>query len=71
MKTASGDPMADLTTAYESTMKAEGGYVNNPQDPGGETYKGIARKFNSKWDGWIAIDMAQTGQEFPRQSRQR
>ena len=57
--------MADFETAFAATMKAEGGYVNDPQDPGGETYKGIARKMNSKWDGWILIDMAKKERNFP------
>jgi lysozyme family protein len=57
--------MANFATAFEQTMKAEGGYVNDPQDPGGETYKGVARKMNSKWDGWIDIDMAKREKNFP------
>lgn len=57
--------MADFTTAFDATMQAEGGYVNDPQDPGGETYKGIARKMNSKWDGWIDIDKAKHENTFP------
>lgn len=57
--------MADFAAAFAATMKAEGGYVNDPQDPGGETYKGIARKRNSKWDGWTIIDMAKRERNFP------
>lgn len=57
--------MADFATAFAATMKAEGGYVNDPQDPGGETYKGVARKMNSKWDGWTLIDMAKKEKTFP------
>lgn len=57
--------MADFATAFAATMKAEGGYVNDPQDPGGETYRGIARKMNSKWDGWTLIDMAKKEKTFP------
>jgi lysozyme family protein len=57
--------MADFAPAFAATMKAEGGYVNDPQDPGGETYKGIARKMNSKWDGWILIDLARKEKNFP------
>jgi lysozyme family protein len=57
--------MADFATAFAATMKAEGGYVNDPQDPGGETYKGVARKMNSKWDGWTLIDMARKEPDFP------
>jgi lysozyme family protein len=57
--------MADFASAFAATMKAEGGYVNDPQDPGGETYKGIARKMNSKWDGWVLIDIAKKERNFP------
>ncbi len=57
--------MADFAKAFVLTMKAEGGYDNDPQDPGGETYKGIARKMNSKWDGWIIIDMMKKERNFP------
>lgn len=50
--------MSYFTEAYEITMGHEGGYVNDPDDAGGETYKGIARKFNSSWEGWKLIDEA-------------
>lgn len=42
--------------AYKILIEHEGGYVNDPNDPGGETYKGIARKFNPEWAGWKIID---------------
>ncbi len=58
--------MADFTTAFELTMKAEGGYVNDPDDPGGETYKGIARASNPKWPGWINVDMLKNKNNFPK-----
>lgn len=48
--------MADFNKAFEITMGHEGGYANNPNDNGGETYKGVARKFWPKWEGWKAID---------------
>ncbi len=57
--------MANFASAFSATMKAEGGYVNDPKDPGGETYKGVARKLNSKWDGWIVIDKAKQANNFP------
>ena len=57
--------MADFASAFAATMKAEGGYVNDPQDPGGETYKVIACKMNSKWDGWTIIDLAKKEKNFP------
>ena len=33
--------MADFLTALRITLAFEGGYVNNPNDPGGETNRGI------------------------------
>jgi len=36
----------------------EGRYANDKNDLGGETYCGIARKFNPSWDGWQIIDDA-------------
>jgi lysozyme family protein len=57
--------MALFETALQKVLAHEGGYVNDPDDPGGETYKGIARKLNSKWDGWVRVDMAKTQTGFP------
>ena len=48
--------MATFETAYSDTEKNEGGYVNDPHDTGGETYKGISRRYNPSWAGWQAID---------------
>lgn len=48
--------MPDFITIHNATMKIEGGYANNPADPGGETYKGIARKSHPAWSGWKYID---------------
>lgn len=53
--------MADFAKAYALTMGHEGGYANHPDDRGGETYKGVARNFNPKWAGWVAIDAAKRG----------
>ncbi len=58
--------MANFETAFETTMHAEGGYVNDPDDPGGETYKGVARKRNSKWEGWVDIDLLKQKPNFPK-----
>ena len=58
--------MADFETALEETLKSEGGYVNDPDDPGGETYKGVARRSHPKWDGWVNIDMNKNKQGFPK-----
>ena len=35
--------MANFTIALKKVLKNEGGYANNPNDAGGETYKGISR----------------------------
>ncbi len=43
-------------TAFKNTMGHEGGYANDPDDHGGETYKGISRKFHPQWKGWKEID---------------
>jgi len=48
--------MADFNTAHKKVMGNEGGYGNNPADAGGETYKGIARKFWPQWGGWKYVD---------------
>lgn len=48
--------MSDFKTAHKEVMNTEGGYANDPRDHGGETYKGIARKFWPRWGGWTYID---------------
>lgn len=52
--------MAEFKIAYDKTAEFEGGYVNHPNDRGGETYKGIARNFWGKWEGWKTIDRYKT-----------
>lgn len=49
--------MSFFNEAYVIGEKHEGGYANDPDDRGGETYKGIARNFWSKWKGWKIIDI--------------
>lgn len=48
--------MADFDIAYDETSLREGGYVNDPVDKGGETHRGVARKFHPDWPGWKIID---------------
>lgn len=48
--------MAQFNPAFQITMGNEGGYANNPNDRGGETYKGIAKKFWGDWPGWAIVD---------------
>lgn len=48
--------MSQFAPAYQIVNRNEGGYVKNPADPGGETYRGIARNFFPNWAGWTVID---------------
>ncbi len=57
--------MADFNTAFQLMIAHEGGYVNDPDDPGGETYKGVARKIFSKWNGWTTVDILKRQSGFP------
>lgn len=57
--------MADFSKAFQLMIAHEGGYVNDPDDPGGETYRGIARKIHSKWNGWTTVDMLKRQSGFP------
>jgi lysozyme family protein len=50
--------MASLDLSIEKTLKYEGLYSNDPEDPGGETWRGIARHYHPEWAGWVAIDAA-------------
>ena len=40
------------------TMAAEGAYSYRQADTGLQTYKGISRKWNPKWVGWVIVDKA-------------
>ncbi len=48
--------MADYQKALKHTLSIEGGYGNDPEDSGGETYKGVARNYHPEWAGWAIID---------------
>lgn len=48
--------MADFKQVIGHIRKHEGGYVNDPQDAGGETYCGITRKNFPHWEGWVIVD---------------
>jgi lysozyme family protein len=43
--------MADFTSCISFTIPAEGGFVNNPKDPGGATNHGIILEGLSEWRG--------------------
>jgi len=57
--------MAIFKEAYDKTMGHEGGYVHDPDDVGGETYKGVARRYHPSWYGWSMIDDAKSESNFP------
>ncbi len=57
--------MALFETALQKTLLNEGGYGNDSDDPGGETYKGIARKMFSTWEGWPIVDSLKQRSGFP------
>lgn len=58
--------MADFNKSFSHVMKWEGGYVNDPDDIGGETYKGISRKYWPEWSGWSVVDMMKNERGFPQ-----
>lgn len=58
--------MTDFKSAFKKVIGYEGGYVNDPDDPGGETYAGIARKFNTTWEGWVKIDILKSSRNFEK-----
>ena len=57
--------MADFNKAFRLVLTNEGGYSNDSDDPGGETYKGIARKKQPDWIGWIIVDAMKKQPNFP------
>ena len=48
---------SDFEKSLTFVLSAEGGYANNKNDKGGETYKGVARNYNPHWGGWVQIDL--------------
>lgn len=58
--------MADFFEAFKITLGNEGGYVNDSSDAGGETYKGISRKYHGEWNGWVVIDSLKNAPNFPK-----
>lgn len=51
-----GALMSHFPLALAATLAHEGGYVNDPADRGGETYRGISRKHHPDWPGWERVD---------------
>lgn len=62
--------MADFLTAYKLTAINEGGYSNDKDDSGGETWAGISRNNFPQWIGWVIIDKYKLQPNFPANLRQ-
>lgn len=52
--------MAKFEIAFKKVIINEGGYVNDPDDKGGETFMGITRKNYPKAIMWNIIDIYKT-----------
>lgn len=48
-------PQIGPALAY--TLQREGLFSNDPEDPGGMTFRGISRKKWPRWEGWPLIDV--------------
>lgn len=57
--------MADFETAFYLTNQVEGGYSNDKDDRGGETYRGRARKSHPDLALWKIIDSMKAKNGFP------
>ncbi len=57
--------MASFEMAYNRTAQIEGGYANDPNDYGGETWKGIAKNMHPEWKGWKVVERLRTEPNFP------
>lgn len=57
--------MGNYLQAYAEVMNIEGGWSNDVEDRGGETWKGISRRNWPKWSGWMIIDSAGLKPGFP------
>lgn len=45
-----------FSDAIAFTLKAEGGWVHDLHDQGGETFMGILRRAHPDWGGWVLVD---------------
>jgi lysozyme family protein len=48
--------MANYELALKALFDREGLYSKDPDDAGGETYRGISRRYFGDWSGWELID---------------
>lgn len=49
--------MTAFDAALKVILKMEGGYVNHPRDPGGETNLGVTKRTWQAWTGRVDVDM--------------
>lgn len=61
--------MAEFEAALRLVLAHEGEYACDPADPGGETYRGIARKRHPLWPGWITVDSERGNDRFEERLR--
>lgn len=52
-------------TSYAKVLLEEGGYTNDANDTGGETYRGVSRNNFPDWQGWLIIDSYRQQSNFP------
>lgn len=57
--------MAEFKISLQKTLAHEGEYVNDPDDSGKETYRGISRANHGDWKGWFVIDQYKIKSNFP------
>lgn len=64
--------MADFTPAYKILEELEGFFSNHPADPGGRTWKGVARNYWPRWKGWAYIEQAirEHGSDWQRYAKE-
>lgn len=56
---------ARFRRAFDRLDQLEGGYADRPNDRGGETYRGISRKWFPAWPGWAKVDAAKARASTP------
>lgn len=52
-------------SAIDYTLRWEGIYSADPDDPGGETVFGISRRHWPDWPGWVRVDMLRDSADWP------